>query len=261
LKTGGFPGVFTWHTNFEVRFASLPQLSVLALDWVARGSAAPYAGVGPEAELHAYDCGTTGWLGERIAASPASDRFFLVQHHPFHNRLAPPFHKVKNFTFDAAQDAAVQEILSAGGSRGPSDYLGVVAGHMHRWKNNVSAFTPFTAVDDDAAATAAATADESTGAAVAAAVTADGGADSPWLALREYETSAAKGWWADEAYTSAITLFAFGEAEGGAAALLGAEGKWLAPGADGAAAWGAPPAYGGPVLPSGLPVIKEGRYS
>jgi len=42
--------------------------------------------VGPEAELHQYPYDTTEWTGKRIAAAPASDRFSIVQHHPFHNR-------------------------------------------------------------------------------------------------------------------------------------------------------------------------------
>jgi hypothetical protein len=110
---GNFPGVDTWHTNFQVRFAALPELRFLNLDWVARGSAWPYAGVGPEAELHDYPCGTTEWLEARLdeggapAASGGSARYFLVQHHPFHNRDVwggvRGTNKIKNFTFDVNQ--------------------------------------------------------------------------------------------------------------------------------------------------------------
>jgi len=158
--------------------------------------------------------------------------------------------KVENFTFDAAQDAMVQDILGTGGTRGGGDYLGVDAGHMHRWKKNFSAFTPFTAAGDDA---------QSAGVAMSIAVTV-GSASSPWRGLREFETSAAKGWWADETYTSALTLFYFGAASDGAAALLEAEGSWLTPDT----AWGAPLAFGSP-LPAALflalPGVELGRCS
>jgi hypothetical protein len=175
--------------------------------------------------------------------------FFLVQHHPFHNRDvfggATGLNRVKNFTFDAYQDAQVQAALEAGGKRVAGDYLGVAAGHMHRWRRNASAFTPDTAppsLDNPLAS----------------------GEPSAWLGLREFETSASKGWCADEEFTSAITVFTFQqEEEEGPASNLGyvlgsataaapaptgaspkpslvkAEGLWLTPNA----AWAPPPVY------------------
>jgi predicted MPP superfamily phosphohydrolase len=82
-----YKGVQSWFHNFQVTFPDVfPGLSFLALDWTSRKSALPEPGVGPEAELHDFDCGTTDWLSARLSESSDSDRFFLLQHHPFHNR-------------------------------------------------------------------------------------------------------------------------------------------------------------------------------
>ena len=77
----------------------------------------PYAGVGPEAELHDFPGGTMDWLrstlsdfqlqGKKQVESAAQQSFFIMQHHPFHNRdsLDPLGHNVLfNFTFDNNQD-------------------------------------------------------------------------------------------------------------------------------------------------------------
>ena len=94
-------GFQTWHHNFVLSFPALPTLKVLALDFTARGNALPEPGVGPEAELHDYPCGTLPWLDTQLrgfAADPSTNatesstttkskmRFFVAQHHPYHNR-------------------------------------------------------------------------------------------------------------------------------------------------------------------------------
>lgn len=214
---GDFPGVMTYHTNYKVSFDALPELSFLCLDWNARGSAWPYAGVGPQAELHDYTCGTADWLrSEIISADKESDYYFLIQHHPFHNReVWSPVgeNRILNFTFDAYQDAVIQDILNSN-SFTPDNYLGVIAGHMHRWRGNTSAFTDYTAPED-------------------------GTGREAWRRLREYETSAAKGWVADESYTSAITFLEFEEGSGSKPVLSSAVGQWLTPEDE----WTQPPCY------------------
>jgi len=48
----------SWFHNFKVKFPQFSdQLVFLALDWNARGAALPEPGVGPEAELHDFECG------------------------------------------------------------------------------------------------------------------------------------------------------------------------------------------------------------
>ena len=181
-------GYDTWHHNFKVSFPdTMPELTFLALDWASRGSALPEAGVGPEAELHDYPCGTTEWLTQQLqslsdvnSVSAPTQKVFLVQHHPFHNRdVLDPFgqNRMYNFTFDDKQLATVQGILGTAGFDA-SNYLGVQAGHMHRWFNG-HAFTSYTATSD------------------------------AWLGLVEYETAACKGWFADESFVSSFTLVDF----------------------------------------------------
>lgn len=146
-------GYQTWHHNFRVSFPSMPELTFLAMDWNARGAALPEAGVGPQAELHEYPCGTLEWLTNQLtnmASAGKSDtqKVFFVQHHPFHNRDAlDPFghNRMYNFTFDDKQLSTVQTTLATAGFS-PKNYLGVQAGHMHRWFNG-HAFTKFTAQD------------------------------------------------------------------------------------------------------------------
>ena len=178
--------------NFKVRFPSrMPELSFLALDWSARESALPEPGVGPQAELHDFPCGTAPWLRQQLATIAAStdlarERVFLVQHHPFHNRdVLDPFGKnrVYNFTFDDHQLASVQDMLGADGLT-VDNYLGVQAGHIHRWFNG-HAFTQFTSTNSD------------------------------WLQLVEYETSACKGWFVDEQFVAAFTSVDFEYAAAG----------------------------------------------
>ena len=105
-------GFQTWHHNFVVSFPKMfSNFYLLGLDFVARGDALPEPGVGPEAELHAYPCGTMEWLDKQLqplSLAPAANdtRFFLMQHHPFHNRdVLDPFGKNRefNFTFDDKQ--------------------------------------------------------------------------------------------------------------------------------------------------------------
>ena len=188
-------GYQTWHHNYRVSFPTImPELTFLALDWSSRGSALPYAGVGPEAELHEYPCGTTEWLTNQLHdisnkqdkdIQAATQKLFLVQHHPFHNRdvLDPVGHnRVYNFTFDDKQLLTVQNILQTGGLN-VKNYLGVQAGHIHRWFNG-HAFTKFTATTQE------------------------------WMNLIEYETSACKGWYADEQFVSSYTMIDFIYEEG-----------------------------------------------
>jgi predicted MPP superfamily phosphohydrolase len=48
----------SWFHNFKVQFPQFSeQLVFLSLDWNARGAALPEPGVGPEAELHDFECG------------------------------------------------------------------------------------------------------------------------------------------------------------------------------------------------------------
>lgn len=179
-------GFQTWHHNYKVSFPLLmPELIFFALDWTSRGSALPEPGVGPEAELHEYICGTTDWLSHEIQSlsdegKSDTQKIFLVQHHPFHNRdVLDPFgqNRIYNFTFDDKQLSTVQGLLETGGFS-VKNYLGVQAGHIHRWFNG-KAFTKFTATNKD------------------------------WMDLVEYETSACKGWFIDENFVSAFTIVDF----------------------------------------------------
>lgn len=173
--------------NFKIKFPNLiPELTLLNLDWSARESALPEPGVGPQAELHDFPCGTAPWLREQlqnladVSVDVKKERIFLVQHHPFHNRdILDPFGKNRmyNFTFDDRQLASIQTMLTTGGFS-TSNYLGVQAGHIHRWFNG-PAFTKFTTTSPE------------------------------WLQLREYETSACKGWYIDEKFVAAFTIVDF----------------------------------------------------
>ena len=193
----------SWFHNYEVSFPEFSSsFRVLALDWVCRSDALPEPGVGPEAELHDFPCGTIEWLQKRLGSYPRNTQIFLAQHHPFnfdptgHNRL-------KNFTFDIEQDFRIQEVL---GEHFPAEsFLGVQAGHIHRWFNG-SAFTRWTASSRE------------------------------WLRLPQYETAACKGWWIDEAFVSALQIFTFtartdalGEASGNGVVLEKVEGLWKLP--------------------------------
>ena len=109
-------------------------------------------------------------------------KFFIAQHHPFHNRdiWGAPFGRnlIKNFTFDNVQSAQVQDIFS---SSFPSEsILGIIAGHMHRWFYG-SAWTRFTALNSD------------------------------WTNVNEFETAACKGWFVDENFVSSFSIFEFTE--------------------------------------------------
>lgn len=110
-------------------------------------------------------------------------RFFLAQHHPFHNRetFSPLGHnEIKNFTFDYDQNTRVQSLFN---TYYPAEsLLGVIAGHMHRWFDG-TAWTRFTAIDAN------------------------------WGNVHEYETSACKGWNVNEEFVSAFTVFEFDTAE------------------------------------------------
>jgi predicted MPP superfamily phosphohydrolase len=144
-------GYQTWHHNYVVRFPEVfPNLQILGLDWVSRGSALPEPGVGPEAELHDYKCGTTDWISKTIPKYHSNDtKYFIVQHHPFRNRdILDPFghNAFYNFTFDEYQDHAVQNLLQD--YFPPSSLLGIQAGHMHRWFDG-TAFTKFTAINNE----------------------------------------------------------------------------------------------------------------
>jgi hypothetical protein len=167
---------------------------------VARGAALPEPGVGPEAELHDFECGTLDWLDKELNAiksEDASSKLFIVQHHPFHNRaILDPFGNNYgfNFTFDDYQDKRVQDIFSKYFT--PSSFLGVHAGHNHRWFNG-TAFTHFTATS------------------------------SEWETIPEWETPASKGWWLDESFVSSMTIFTFiADQNGKNTRLLSAEGLW-----------------------------------
>ena len=202
-ENGNF-GFQTWHHNFVLSFDSLPTLKVLGLDWNARGNALPEPGVGPEAELHNSPCGTLPWLDEQLkslAAQPTakSTRFFLAQHHPFHNlEVYSPIGRnlIKNFTFDNIQSAEVERTFSA--SFPPATILGVIAGHMHRWFYG-DAWTRFTALDDN------------------------------WMKVREWETPAAKGWVFNEDFVSAFSIFSFTAGQDGAPVMSDADYMWKLP--------------------------------
>lgn len=172
---------YSWFHNFQVTYPHFsPSLKILALDWVSRGAALPEPGVGPEAELHDYEGGTTHWLQARLAASEAGSKFFLFQHHPFHNwDILDPFghNKFYNFTFDDKQDKAVQSIMSTRFT--VSSFLGSQAGHNHRWFDG-PAFTKYTALSEE------------------------------WQSLPAWETPACKGWFFNEDFTSSIQVFTFG---------------------------------------------------
>ena len=169
--------------NFYVEFPNFSdKFTFLALDWVARGSAAPYAGVGPEAELHNFPCGTMEWLSNTLSSHAErnkENRFFIMQHHPFRNRdIWDPYGKneVKNFTFDDDQDKQIEQVLAA--YYNVENYLGAQAGHLHRWFNG-SAFTKYTAFTDS------------------------------FLNFPEWETAACKGWVVDSKFLSAFSVFTF----------------------------------------------------
>ena len=119
----------SWFHNFVVSFPQFSEhFSILVMDWNARSAALPYPGVGPEAELHDFPGGTMDWLRNTLSniqkqsaakkeqdagAAEASQTFFIMQHHPFHNRdsLDPLGHNVVfNFTFDNNQDKSVEQV-------------------------------------------------------------------------------------------------------------------------------------------------------
>lgn len=78
-------------------------------------------------------------------------------------------------------------------------YLGVQAGHMHRWFNG-TAFTKYTASKEE------------------------------WLSLLEWETSACKGNWINEDYTSATSVFSFKQKNDDSAPWLASVWfTWLTP--------------------------------
>ncbi len=170
----------SWFHNFVVTYPHFsPTFKVLALDWVSRGAALPEPGVGPEAELHDYEGGTAQWLRDTLAASDAASKFFIFQHHPFHNwDILDPFghNKFYNFTFDDVQDKRVQTILSQ--QFHPTAFLGSQAGHNHRWFDG-PAFTKYTALNEE------------------------------WLVMPAYETPATKGWFFNENFTSSVQVFTF----------------------------------------------------
>ena len=139
--------------NFMVTFPEFSnKLKFLALDWNSRAAALPEPGVGPEAELHDFNCGTLYWLDNNLKALTQDHeniQMFLLQHHPFHNRESlDPFgnNYLYNFTFDKQQDKRIQQVFET--YIQPSDIIAVHSGHMHRWFNG-SAFTPQTCLNDE----------------------------------------------------------------------------------------------------------------
>lgn len=103
----------------------------------------------------------------------------------------------------------------------------------------MSAFTPFTASDDAAHYVHQ---PDIGGESVSMFYAGDGGEASKWWqpGIREFETSATKGWVVDEAFTSAVTYFEFNASkEGGFPVLSAVHGEWLTPSQD----WSTPPAY------------------
>ena len=189
--------------NFYVEFPKFSdKFTLLALDWVARGSAAPFAGVGPEAELHEFPCGTMEWLAGTLsshAERSRDNRFFIMQHHPFRNRdIWDPYGKneVKNFTFDDVQDKKIEQVLAS--YFDVQNYLGAQAGHLHRWFNG-TAFTKYTAFSDS------------------------------FLTFPEWETAACKGWVVDSKFLSAFSVFTFAKDESDAVFLANVVGHWIVP--------------------------------
>lgn len=64
---GDYQTYNSWFHNFKVTFPGFSEaFSFIALDWNARGAALPEPGVGPEAELHDFDCGTLRWLDNQV---------------------------------------------------------------------------------------------------------------------------------------------------------------------------------------------------
>lgn len=180
VANGDFPQYESWFHNFMVEFPAFSkQLKFLNLDWVAREDALPEPGVGPQAELHDFPGGTLPWLDVTLSQQPADSKFFLMQHHPFHNRFAfSPVgqNKILNFTFDDVQNKRVQSVMSR--HFPSSSFVGVHGGHFHRWFNG-TAFTNYTSLDNS------------------------------WLGVREYETPASKGWWVDEDHIGSFSVFSF----------------------------------------------------
>jgi hypothetical protein len=128
--------------------------------------------------LHNFEGGTFQWLNNTLAElqqQSKNTKFFIMQHHPF-NFDPTGRNPYKNFTFDAEEDAQVQGLLSQ--YYAPSAFLGVQAGHLHRWFNG-RAFTPFTAITAD------------------------------WQGIREFETPASKGWKYDEDFMGSFQVFEF----------------------------------------------------
>jgi hypothetical protein len=170
----------SWLHNFQVSYPLFSKtFKVLALDWVSRRPALPEPGVGPEAELHDYECGTTDWLQKRLAVSDPDNKYFIFQHHPFHNwDILDPFghNSFWNFTFDDTQDKRVQQVLSQ--HYPVSAFLGSQGGHNHRWFDG-PAFTKYTALTED------------------------------WRSVPAWETPACKGWFFNEDFVSAIQIFTF----------------------------------------------------
>jgi hypothetical protein len=205
VVNGDFPQYESWFHNFVVSFPLFSdKLKFLNLDWVAREDALPEPGVGPQAELHDFPGGTLSWLEETLAAQTKDTSFFIMQHHPFHNRLAfSPFgqNKIMNFTFDDVQNKRVQAVMSR--YFPSSSFLGVHAGHMHRWFNG-TAFTNYTSLDES------------------------------WMGVPEYETPASKGWWINENYIGSFQVFTFvatseEDGSGEKVALENVYGMWEIP--------------------------------
>jgi 3',5'-cyclic AMP phosphodiesterase CpdA len=195
----------SWFHNFELSFPEFSNsFKILNFDWVARSAAWPSPGVGPQVELHDYECGTTDWILKRQSTMPKNTNFFIFQHHPFHNvEELDPFGKNTyfNFTFDKGQLKRVQEVL--GTHFPPQAYLGSSAGHIHRWFNG-SSFTPFTA------------------------------SNLEWLKtnIPAYETPATRGWYLDPLYASSFTVFTFKVKENSRSKevyLANVDGHWKTP--------------------------------
>lgn len=210
----------SWFHNYEVSFPNFSSnFKILALDWVARSDALPEPGVGPQAELHDFECGTIDWLVNQLEQYSADTKIFLAQHHPF---IFDPTgtNGLKNFTFDKEQDARVQQVLMGGGmaqettvdayldgrvngnvtsgSVNPSSYIGVQSGHIHRWFDGY-AFTNYTAISED------------------------------WLTFPQYETPAAKGWLLNEDFVSSIQIFTFVSGDHIDTTLKRVQGIWKTP--------------------------------
>lgn len=211
VTNADFPEYTSIFHNFEVTFPRFSdRLRFVALDWVARGAALPEPGVGPEVELHDFEGGTFQWFDSYLNTTSSSlpdAKIFIMQHHPFHNRDAlDPFgqNRLFNFTFDKQQDALVQELVTRYYpiEEVTSSFLGVHAGHMHRWFSG-DAFTKFTATSPE------------------------------WMGLPAFETPASKGWWVNEDFVSSFTTFSFeAGVEDGADAeitLSSVVGMWRVP--------------------------------